>query len=396
MGADRPGGAGDRDRVPDGGNTALHRIATPELLCRLASGVAHDLNNFLTVIAGRCDLAAERVAADQLLRRDLEVIRETTARGVDLAEQLRAFARRQRVDVRRVDLHERLREMAGPLRRLLGDRIDLILEARAAPADAEVDPALLGQALGYLASVARDGMADHGRFIVATAGPVAGGRSVGSERSRWLRVAVSDTGPPLDGDARDRLFEPFVPLAGRKRGPGLRLAAALGIIEQLGGQIGLEDAADGRTEFAIYLRAADTGTVSSSEPAVAAAAARGSGRLIVIDDDPHARDFAVRVLRGAGYRVLEATAGAQALHLIEQGEEPVHLVIAGLVMPDMSAHELARRVATSHRRVKVLFTSASASDLHGLPRFADIESGFLAKPFNADALTSKVQTLLGS
>jgi two-component system, cell cycle sensor histidine kinase and response regulator CckA len=396
MAADRRGGAGDSKSVSEGGNTPLDRIPTPELVCRLASGVAHELNNLLTVIAGRCALAAERVAPDQPIRRDLELIRESAARGVDLAEQLRAFARRQRLDLRPVDLNELLRDMGGPLARLLGDRIDLIIEARAAPAAAEVDPGLLGQALGYLASVARDGMPDGGRLTVATAGPVAGGRGVDPESGRWLRVAVSDTGPPLDDAVRDRLFEPFVSLTGRNRGPGLRLAATLGIVQQLGGQIELESAAGGRTAFAIYLRAVEATTPPRPEPAVdAAAVVRRPGSVIVVDDESHIRDFAVRVLRGAGYRVLEAMNGAHALQLIEQGDEAVHLVVTDLVMPEMSGQELARRLAATHRRVKVLFISGFLSDLRALRSFADIESRFLAKPFSAETLTREVQTLLG-
>ena len=170
-----------------------------ELVSRLASGVAHDLSNLLTVIAGRCALAAERVGPDEPLRRDLEMIRETAARAVDLAEQLRAFARRQRLDLRAADLNELLRQMDGPLRRVLGDRIDLIIDTGAAPADAAVDPGLLGQALAYLASVARDGMAGEGRFTVATAGPVVRARAVGPGQGPWLRIRVSDTGPSFVG-----------------------------------------------------------------------------------------------------------------------------------------------------------------------------------------------------
>ena len=117
--------------------------------------------------------------------------------------------------------------------------------------------------------------------------------------------------------------------------------------------------------------------------------------MIVVDDEPHVRDFAVQVLRSAGYRVLEAMSGAEALTLIDRGADPVHLVVTDLVMPEMSGQELARRLFATHRGVKVLFISGFATDPHALRSLGDLEAGFLAKPFSAQALASTVSTLLG-
>jgi two-component system cell cycle sensor histidine kinase/response regulator CckA len=374
-----------------GGDTPL-RPPTFALLSRLAGGVAHDLNNLLTVIAGRCTLALDRAGPELPVRRDLEVIRDTAQRAVDLAEQLRAFSRRQRLQPRAVDLNELIRDMAGPLRGLLGDRIDLVIETAAEPAGVEVDPGLCEQAVVYLASVAADGMPEGGRLTVATAAPVV--RTLdGSPRGRpWVRVQVSDTGPRLDAAVRDRIFEPFVPIAGRRRGPGLRLAAAQGIVEQCGGHMELEMPATGGTAFAIYLPALEVSL--AGEGATPHPGATAAGNVMVVDDEPEVRDFAVQVLRGAGYGVLEAVNGAQALELIERGDRPVHLVVTDMVMPEMSGQELARRLAATHRSVKVLFMSGYASDLHVPRSLADLEADFLSKPFSAEGLMRKVQSLL--
>jgi two-component system, cell cycle sensor histidine kinase and response regulator CckA len=377
--------------VPAGGDTPL-RPPTFELLSRLAGGVAHDLNNLLTVIAGRCTLALDRGGPELSVRRDLEVIRDTAQRAVDLAEQLRAFGRRQRLQPRAVDLNELLRDMAGALRRLLGDRIDLVIETAAEPGGVEVDPELCGQALEYLVSVAVDGMPEGGRLTVATAGPVA--RTLeGRPRGRpWVRVEVSDTGPGLDVAVRDRIFEPFVLIAGRRRGPGLRLAAAQGIVEQCGGRVELKTQTTGGTTFAIYLPALEVS--SSGETAARPPASTVARNVMIVDDEPDVRDFAVQVLRGAGYGVLEAANGAQALELIEHGDRPVHLVVTDMVMPEMSGQELARRLAATHRSVKVLFMSGYASDVHAPRSLADLEADFLSKPFSAEGLMRKVRGLL--
>lgn len=401
MDVDARGGASQGAGRPAAGGDPLHHIPTLEIVSRLCGGVAHDLNNLLTVIAGRCALALARIPAGEPVRRDLEVIQETADRAAGLADQLRAVSRRQRLQSRAVDLNTLVLEMADRLQGALGEGVELVIAEAAEPARVEADPAVLEQALMHLASVARDGMPEGGRFSVTftRAGPGSGGPGGDPWRGPWLGLKVADTGPGLEPGTRDRLFEPFVPVAGRKRAPGLRLAAVQGIVEQSGGHVEAESPPGGGIAFSIFLPALASeprpAPERAPEPVPAPAVASRSGSVVVVDDEPHVRDFAVEVLRRAGYAVLEAVNGVQALQLIEHCEEPVQLVVTDMVMPEMSGQELARRLAATHRGLKVLFISGFASDLYAPRSLADLDADFLAKPFSAEALTQKVRSLLG-
>jgi CheY-like chemotaxis protein len=370
-------------------------LPTLEMLSRLAGGLAHDLNNLFTVIGGRCALALDRIGAGQPGRHDIEVIRDTVERAVALASQLRAFGGRQRLDPRVLDVNTFVSDKSDALRRILGERIELVVQLAAAPGQVEVDPDLLEEALLHLASVACDAMPDGGRLTVSTTridpgSPRAGG---GLGRDALVIVRIGDTGPDLDADVLPRIFEPFVALPGRRKSPGLRLAAAQAIVDQSGGRIEVESRAGGGTTFAIHLPAAATAPLPREAGTRPRAA--GAGCVIVVDDEPDVRGFAAQVLRDAGYRVLEAEGGARALQVIHGCEEPVRLVIIDMAMPGMGGPELARRLAATHPGTRVLFTSGFASGGPQVPgSLADLETDFLAKPFGVDALTGKVRSLL--
>jgi two-component system, cell cycle sensor histidine kinase and response regulator CckA len=364
----------------------------------MAAGVAHELNNLLTIIAGRCALALGRVALDQPVRQDLEAVQETAERAVALVEQLVAFSRRLRLHPRELDLNTLLLGLADTLRRALGARAQLEIRPGAQAGTVCVDPDQFAQALVHILSAVREVMPDGDRITISTApaGSELQDSGGGTSGPAWAVIRVTETGLVLDTRTRAGLLEPFPTIPGRLKGPGLRLAAARGIVEQSDGHIEVGGGAGQGTTFSLYLPAGRGAVAAGPGTGWSVSGSPPVDTVIVVDDEPHVRDFAAEVLREAGYHVLEAVSAAQALDLVRNGKGTISLVVTDLVMPDMRGQELARLLADAYRGVKVLFISGFPWD----PATADTRPGlqvdFLAKPFTVDGLVGKVRRLLAS
>jgi PAS domain S-box-containing protein len=370
-----------------------------EAVGRLAGGVAHDFNNLLSVIESYAELALEAVPVGDPVREDLGEIRAAAKRAESLTRQLLTFSRKQVLKPERLDLNLLVTRVEKMLGRVLGEDVELAFAPRAEPAIVEADPGQLEQVLMNLAINARDAMLDGGRLAIATANADFEPRRHGSEPpsvrpGAYVKLIVSDTGHGMTDEIRSRIFEPFFTTKAPGKGTGLGLAMVYGIVQQSGGHIAVQSAPNAGTTFEILLPAmggADTRT-SSAPPAMPAS--RGAETVLIVEDEPSVRTIALRILKAAGYHVLIAENGAEALLLCARHEGEIELMVTDVVMPGMNGKQLAERLALTRPATKVLFMSGYADDALGDRGVRSGSGQLLDKPFTSEALKRKVRSML--
>jgi PAS domain S-box-containing protein len=365
-----------------------------EAVGRLAGGVAHDFNNLLTVINGYADMLLEDLGEGGACAEYVRAIRKAGDRAAALTRQLLAFGRKQVVAPRLLDLNAVVAGAADMLRRLIGEDVLLTIDAQPDLGRVRADPAQLEQVIVNLAVNARDAMPRGGRLSVTTRDTVLGEGEAGAGPGPHVMLAVADTGHGMTTEVRRHLFEPFFTTRPAGQGTGLGLATVYGIVKQAGGHIAVETGPGAGTTFRIYLpRAADP--LAEQPPAAAAAGAAARAALLLAEDEDAVRALAKHVLRAAGYDVLEACDGAEALRLAEQHGGRIDLLVSDLIMPGLSGRQLAERLLARDAGLKVLYLSGYTEDevvRDGVSREA---VHYLQKPFSPAALTRKVREVLG-
>ena len=367
---------------------ALRHSQKMEAVGRLAGGVAHDFNNLLTAIQATCEALLRTTPPGAPGRPLLFEIRQAGERAAALTGQLLAFSRKQLVSPRVLDPNQVIRDLAGILRRLIGEDVELALELDPRAGAVRVDPAQLEQVLLNLALNGRDAMPQGGTLTIATrpGTPGPGGRAT-------VEVEVQDGGVGMDEATRQRLFEPFFTTKELGKGTGLGLATVYAIVEQCGGEIRVDTAPGRGTRMTLRLPRSDE-VPTRSLPSEGTGPPRGSETVLVVEDDPLVRRVTARALRELGYQVLEAVDGEEALEVARGDGRAVDLLLTDVVMPRLSGRELARRLQAESPRVKVLFASGYTDDTvlrHGIQAE---ELDFLAKPFTVEGLARKVRELL--
>ncbi|CAA9339559.1 MAG: Sensory box histidine kinase/response regulator [uncultured Gemmatimonadetes bacterium] len=368
-----------------------------ETVGRLAGGVAHDFNNLLTVIKGNTQLLLAELPPGSPMREELEEIDGVSGRAADLTRQLLAFSRRQVLQPRVLDLNAAVADADRLLRRLLGEDVEFRTTLDPALGAVRADPGQLEQVLMNLAVNARDAMPRGGKLTLET-------RNVWLDAEYTLRhpsvapgpyvmVAVSDTGHGMDAGTQARIFDPFFTTKEPGKGTGLGLATVYGIVRQSGGHVWVYSEVGRGTSFKVYLPRAD----EAPEPESALAGAelpRGTETILLVEDDDGVRRLARRVLSRAGYEVLEAPDGHEALTAAAAHPGPIHLVVTDVVMPGMSGREVAERMAAARPEAEVLYTSGYTDDAivhHGV---LDDGMAFLQKPFDPSTLLRAVRGAL--
>ena len=369
-----------------------------EAIGRLAGGVAHDFNNLLTVITGRCALLLRRPGEDGLVRREIEVIKDTADRAATLTRQLLAFSRKQVLMPRVVDLNTIVGEMDPMLRRLIGEDLRLVSSLRPDLGQVRVDPSQMEQIIMNLAVNARDAMPGGGRVTIETDNVSLAADSHFSDvqvvPGRYVLLAVSDTGIGMEAATRARIFEPFFTTKAPGTGTGLGLSTVYGIVKQSGGYIFVYSEPGQGATFKIYLPRVD-GT-AEKRPAGDSedSAPRGTGTILLVEDEEVVRNLTREILEQVGYTVLAASGAAEARALCEAHTGPIHLLLTDVVMPETGGRELSVALAPLRPGMRVLFMSGytdNAAVLHGV-----VESGsaFLQKPFTPAGLAHKVREVL--
>lgn len=367
-----------------------------ESIGRLAGGVAHDFNNLLTSFFGLIAAAQRSLPNDSLAHEYLALMQLAAEGGANFTKQLLAFARRQIIEPRIVDLNRLVRETSALLSRVLGARITIRLELSTDPVPVRVDPSQIAQLLMNLAINARDAMADEGMLTFRTGSvelpnPESWSLSA-SPSGRYALLVVEDTGEGLSDDAQEHLFEPFFTSKALGQGTGLGLATCYGIVKQNGGHIRVDSQSGVGTRFSIYLPEADAklepAPLLESPPRPVRA---GTETILLAEDDDLVRYLAVAALASSGYRMIEAVQGEEALKATAEHSGPIHLLITDIIMPKMGGVELAQRFLELRPGARVLYISGYAGDaLSAVGPNVEV----LQKPFTSDALLARVREIL--
>jgi DNA-binding response OmpR family regulator len=376
----------------------VQQVQRLEMAGQLAGGIAHEINNMMTVILGLTEFLARDEDLPAAHQRDLAGVRKAADRAADMARQLLAFSRRQVLQPRLVDVNTAIASMSRLLRQLMGADREVTLTLSPDAGSVFADDAQLEQAILNLALNARDAMTSGGHFTITSALARLDAKfaarypDVDVRSGDYAHIALIDDGEGMTPDTLDRVFEPFFTTKPVGQGTGLGLATVYGIVKQSNGYIWADSTPGKGTTFHIYLpqAAGVTGAGVPLEPRERPT--RGSGTIMVVDDEPMVRALAQRALEAYGYTVLEAEDGREALQVLatEVGAK-VALVLADLVMPGMGGRELGTRLHESHPGVPVLFMSAHTGDELARRRLLSPGIWFLQKPFTPDELVAQVQ-----
>jgi PAS domain S-box-containing protein len=366
-----------------------------EAVGSLAGGVAHDFNNLLTVISGSSDFALACLPADSEARADIEEIARAATRAAALTRQLLAFSRRQVLQPAVLDVNQVVEEMGSMLRRLIRADIELTLALGPGQHMVKADPGQLEQVIVNLVVNARDAMPQGGKLRLETGmvelDELYAGQHIASRPGRYVLIAVTDTGMGMDRQTQERIFEPFFTTKG-DRGTGLGLATVYGIVKQSGGSIWVYSELEHGTTFKVYLPAVMEAASSRSRELTPAAG--GSETVLLVEDDDAVRQLSARMLKSAGYHVLTANSGQEALNVVAGHAGAVDLLVTDLVMPNMRGSDLAERLIGGHPALRLLFMSGYTDPAFLEHKLIERGAPFLQKPFSAEALVRKVREVL--
>lgn len=368
-----------------------------ESVGRLAGGLAHDFNNMLGVILGYAELGLAQLKPDHPLRANLEQIRGAGKRAADLTRQLLAFARKQTISPKILDLNEIVADMLGMLRRLIGEDIDLAWLPGEKLWSVKMDPSQVDQILANLCLNARDAIVGVGRVAIETVNisfdePYCT-THVGFVPGDYVQLTVSDNGCGMGKDIIDKIFEPFFTTKDLGKGTGLGLSTVYGIVRQNGGFINVYSEPGEGTTFRIYLKR----HLGKSERASAKSQSKvvgGHETILVVEDEPALMDLCRTMLESLGYRVLAAEGPGEAILLAEKYAGAIDLILTDVVMPEMNGVELCKRLLAFYPNLKKLFMSGYTGNViahHGV-----LEEGvfFIQKPFSVENLSSKIREVL--
>lgn len=376
----------------------LRQAQKLEAVGQLTGGVAHDFNNLLTVILGNAELLTEALAGQSRLRPLAEMTASAAQRGAELTSRLLAFARRQPLEPRVVDLNRLVAGMDGLLRRTLPEDIDLEVVRGGGLWTTEVDPGQVEVALLNLVINGRDAMARGGRLTVET-----GNVSLDSSYAlvhpevapgQYVMISVSDTGHGMSRAVAERAFEPFFTTKQSGKGSGLGLSMVYGFVRQSGGHAKIySEPGQGTTVRLYFPRATSTGAAvapSQREPDIAG----GSEHVLVVEDDELVREHVVMQLRDLGYRVTGVDSGLHALEVL-RGTPDIALLFTDVVMPGgMNGRELAQAARLMRPELPVLFTSGYTEN--AIVHHGRLDRGvyLLSKPYRRQELAAKVRQVL--
>jgi hypothetical protein len=362
-----------------------------EAVGRLAGGVAHDFNNLLTVINGRSALALADLPQDSPLREEFGEILEAGQRAARLTKQLLSFSRKQVAHPVVISAGRHIASASRMLQRLIGEDIVLTVDASPDTIDTVcIDPGQFEQMLFNLAVNARDAMPAGGALTISVQAIVLDAATAAAHgqltAGPFVAVRVTDTGHGMTADVRGRIFEPFFTTKALGKGTGLGLATVYGVIAQSGGAIDVESELHHGSTFTVLLPQA---TASADSELHEPREYRGTETVLLVEDEQGPRELSQRMLQRAGYTVLAAPSGADALTLLHATAH-IDLLLTDVVMPGISGPDLAAQVVTSRPGTPLLFMSGYTADMLS-PEIIGNAARFLAKPFTYSDLTRKVR-----
>ena len=386
----------EREKLRD----QLVQVQKMEAIGRLAGGVAHDFNNMLGVILGQVEMAMQHLDPALPLHANLQQVQAAAQRSADLARQLLAFARRQTVTPRLLDLNETLEGMLSMLRRLIGEEVELVWRPGRDAAVVNVDPSQLDQVLVNLCVNARDALPGLGRITIETGtasfDEVACEGHAGLTAGDYALLRVSDNGCGMGPETLANLFEPFFTTKEMGKGTGLGLATVYGIVCQNKGAIDVESEPGRGTTFTIYLPRQQNDPERLARDEAAEPIPGGVETVLVVEDEPMILDLAATMLEVQGYTVFQAATPEEALLLAQNHAGHIDLLVTDVIMPGMNGRELAARLATLYPEMKLLFMSGYTADVIAHHNVIDEGVHFIQKPFSLKSLANKVRETLNA
>jgi CheY-like chemotaxis protein len=352
----------------------------------------------LGVILGHTEMALEQVGAPHPLHADLLEIQKAATRSADLTRQLLAFARRQTITPRVLDLNATVDGMLKMLRRLIGEDIALAWSPGGDLPPVKIDPSQVSQILANLCVNARDAIHGVGTVNIATSTAAFDAVYCADHGDctpgRYLMLAVSDTGSGMSPEVVAHLFEPFFTTKTLGEGTGLGLATVYGIVKQNGGFINVETAPGQGTTFYIYVPEYTGRPVHSTDDSGASAAQGGRETVLLVEDEPAILSVSTRMLERLGYKVLPASTPAEAIKLAEEYPDDIEVLIADVVMPEMNGRDLAKRLLSLYPNIKHLFMSGYTADVIAHHGVVEDDVHFLQKPFSTNVLATRIREVL--
>lgn len=376
----------------------MHQAQKMEAVGRLAGGVAHDFNNMLGIILGHADMILEEMDPDQAFYADLMEIRKAGERSADLTRQLLAFARKQTVAPKVIDLNKTVEGMLKMLQRLIGEDIDMAWIPGEKVWPVKIDPAQIDQVLANLCVNARDAIADVGKVTIET------GNSVFDEEyckehagfvpGEYTLLTVSDNGCGMNSETLENIFEPFFTTKESDKGTGLGLATVYGVVKQNNGFINVYSEPGKGTTFRIYLPRHRVKEASLPDKEAIRPAARGHETILLVEDEPAILRMTTMMLERTGYKVLAAGTPGEAIALAREHAGDIHLLMTDVVMPEMNGRDLAKNLLSLYPDLKRLFMSGYTANVIAHHGVLDEGVQFIQKPFAKQDLAVKVREVL--
>ena len=376
----------------------LRQAQKMEAVGHLAGGVAHDFNNMLSVVIGNTELIMMKHRIDDTIQRQLLTIIDTARRSGDLVRQLLAFARKQTVAPKVMNINNTISGMLKMLRRLIGENISLEWISGDDISHIRVDPSQVDQILANLMVNARDAIGGVGNITIETQNvtldEVYCASHVGFIPGSFVLLTVSDNGSGMDKDTMAQIFEPFFTTKMVGRGTGLGLATVYGIIKQNGGFINVYSEPGKGTAFKIYLPMVEGASVESIDEETATEPQKGSEVILLVEDDKNILEIGKSVLEQLDYTVIAANTPETAIELAQGCEADIGLLITDVVMPQMNGRELAKRITEIKPGIRCLYISGYTANAISKDGLLDKGIMFLAKPFSVRSLAMKVREAL--
>ncbi len=378
--------------------TQLVQAQKMESVGRLAGGVAHDFNNMLGVIIGNAEMAIKEVNRREPLYQSLYDILNAGMRSADLTRQLLAFARKQTVSPKIMDLNDTVTGMLKMLQRLIGENITLGWHPGRNLWKIRIDPSQIDQLIANLAVNARDAITKTGKIIIETSN-VTCDIAYCADRPEWIPgdyviLAVSDSGCGIAREVLANIFEPFFTTKKEGQGTGLGLATVYGIVKQNNGFINVSSEPGQGTTFQLYLPRYQSDDPEAAADLQETEIPRGTETILIVEDEETVLKLTKAMLEALGYNVLAARDRNHALHLAREDRGDVHLLLTDVVMPEMNGKELSERIMAIKPGLKRLYMSGYTADV--IARQGVLEEGvkFISKPFSLQDLALKVREAL--
>jgi two-component system, cell cycle sensor histidine kinase and response regulator CckA len=373
----------------------LQQAQRMESVGRLAGGVAHDFNNMLSVILGNTELALGQLDPAAPIFSDLKEIKKAAERSADLTRQLLAFARKQTIVPRVLDLNAKITEILNLLKRLIGENIELSWLPEANLWPIRMDASQIDQILTNLCVNARDAINDFGKIAITTENSRIdeNGRAEypGLISGEYVLLSISDNGCGMESEIVSHIFEPFYTTKGFGEGTGLGLATVYGIVKQNSGYIYVKTQPGKGTAFEIYLPRCVEKLGIAPLAGDLKTAASGGATILFVEDEPLILKLTTRMLDQLGYFVLPAATPNEALQLARNHPGDIHIMMTDVIMPEMNGRELAEKMLSLFPRLKCIFTSGWTSDVITRKGVLDPETYFLQKPFSIQELAAVLE-----